>query len=106
MTKGLLDVFTVEEEGILEVSNFGWDIEQEEPVLWEPDQARPMSAPKIPPRFAFVKFTHRSIPDFLLSIIQERAKEYFFEDTDVATAIITTLISETNSTYNETELLA
>jgi hypothetical protein len=37
--------------------------------------------------FTFVKFTHRSIPDYLMSIIQDRAEKYGFNETILQIAL-------------------
>lgn len=44
-----------------------------------------------------VKFMHRSIPDYLLSIIREKASDQGFDDNDVAEGILIALVAETSA---------
>ena len=51
--------------------------------------------------FNFCKFAHRSVPDFLLSVIRSKAVDYSFTDDDIAQGIIAALIQELCSSYND-----
>lgn len=48
-----------------------------------------------------LKFSHRSIPEFLISILPARAREFGFGDVDVACAILTMHISETSARHTD-----
>ena len=92
--RGLLDVYKVE----------GWAISEHiPPILRDPP---PSLGDGSKPEFTIIAFTHRSIPDFLSSIISERATEYGFDDSSIAESIIAMLFAENTSSYNSTEAQA
>lgn len=103
--RGLLDVINVDQRDI--TSTFDrelWDTDSESKSSGYDRKSE--SGSDSGREFTFVKFTHRSIPDFLMSVIQNRATEYGFDDDDVAKGIIAMLIAETTSSYNDTQPLA
>ncbi|KAK0612560.1 hypothetical protein B0T17DRAFT_511741 [Bombardia bombarda] len=62
--------------------------------------------------FMVIRFTHRSIPDFLRRVVASKVAKFGlgFKDEDIAVGIIASLASESRSRYNDTkfrlELLA
>jgi hypothetical protein len=99
--KGLLDVFTIDQNDVTNTfDQHLQDADSESLSVGSDGKSESSSDPG--PIFAFVKFTHRSIPDFLMSVIQDRAAEYSFNDDTIARGIIAMLIAETNSSYNDT----
>jgi len=51
-------------------------------------------------KLGLTTFFHRSIPEFLFTIIKEKAKEYCFNDEDIAQAILATLTAEIRAKHN------
>ena len=78
--KGLLDAFDITDSGT------SWDKQVEFPDASLDDES-----------LTAVRFMHRSIPDYLLSIIREKASDHGFDDDDVAEAILVALIAETSA---------
>lgn len=104
--KGLLDVTSIRQRDIFSrLDQEPWynDAESKQSSVDQQSESGSESTSDVDQRqFTFVKFTHRSVPDFLMSIIQTRASEYSFDDSDIAKGIIATLIAETASSYNDT----
>jgi len=75
--RGLLEVFTVDQNDIMDA--FDQDLQDaNSESLTVSSDGKSKSWSDSGPKFAFVKFTHRSIPDFLMSVIQDKAAEYTF----------------------------
>ncbi|KAK1749743.1 hypothetical protein QBC47DRAFT_439766 [Echria macrotheca] len=95
--KGLLDVVTLKGNKPAPLANGGY--------LDSEDSGTDNSSSEHEQEFSLVKFTHRSVPDFLLSDIRVRASEYNITDEDVMLGIVDALIRETYSPYNSTAYL-
>ncbi|KAH7305663.1 hypothetical protein BKA65DRAFT_560139 [Rhexocercosporidium sp. MPI-PUGE-AT-0058] len=102
--RGLLEVFTVDQTDIMDTFDQSLhDTELSSPAVRFDGNAKSLFGQE--PKFGFLKFTHRSIPDFLMSVIHDKAGEHNFNDDTIATGIVAMLVAETKSNYNDTEPL-
>ncbi|KAH8898426.1 hypothetical protein GQ53DRAFT_837333 [Thozetella sp. PMI_491] len=104
--RGLLDVLTVDQWDVAGDLDLESGDDHSEWSLSNPDEAVLESGTDHKKNFMLLKFTHRAIPEYLMSIIQDKAREHDFDDEDIAKGIIAMLIKETTSSYNDTKALA